>query len=85
MEPDTELTDEQREAYAENEADLGRLETHLRDVQGTATARLTTAGLTLDPDATNCLLCPCKEFKGDTNLCGRPGCRHSRLRHQGFI
>lgn len=79
------LTNEQKMAYAENEAALTNLETQVRSFQETAHSRLAAVGLHFEPDATYCFLCPCEEFIGADHQCDRVTCHHARHRHNSFI
>ncbi|MFH0518584.1 hypothetical protein ACHBTE_15570 [Streptomyces sp. M41] len=85
MKSEYDLTDEQKKAYADNEAELGNIETQMRSIQDAANTRLAAAQLRFDPDGTYCLQCPCDEYVGPNHTCGRRTCTHSRLSHNGFV
>ena len=85
MQPEYDLTDDQKKAYAENEADFAELEKQIRSLAETAKSRLTASGLRHGPGTEfYCYLCSCREFQGSDHQCTRSTCRHSRLRHEGY-
>ncbi|MBT2505174.1 hypothetical protein J7I98_04525 [Streptomyces sp. ISL-98] len=80
------LTDAQKKAFEENEADFRRLDDQIRGVQETARTRLTNNGWEPEPDPDGgipCLACPCPEFQfgGQLGKCKRGSCRHSSGSH----
>jgi hypothetical protein len=76
------LTETQKRAYAENQADFAKLDQQIRNVEEAATARLAASGLHFDEDATSCLFCYCTGYEGVSGACDN--CNHGRLRHRGF-
>lgn len=85
MQPQYDLTDDQKKAYAENETAFAELEKQIRSVAETANSRLTASGLRHDPDTQfYCLLCSCREYRGNGSQCTRTSCGHTRLRHEGY-
>ncbi|MDQ0585147.1 hypothetical protein [Streptomyces rishiriensis] len=85
MEPRDDLTEDQKKAYAANEADFDGLEKQLRSFDETANARLTATARRFDPDAQYCYRCPCDQYEGIEHRCARDTCGHSRISHHGFI
>ncbi|KOG37158.1 hypothetical protein [Streptomyces resistomycificus] len=85
MQPTYGLTDAEKKAYAENEADLSTLEEQLRSFDKVANSRLAAIGRRFDPDAQYCYRCPCDQYEGASSRCARDTCGHSRTGHHGFI
>ncbi|GAA3866326.1 hypothetical protein GCM10023084_19480 [Streptomyces lacrimifluminis] len=78
------LTDAQKKAFEENEADFRRLDDQLRGIRETARARLTSNDWEPDSNGTiPCLSCPCPDFQsgGPEGKCKRVSCRHSFSGH----
>lgn len=78
------LTDAQKKAFEENEADFRKLDDQIHGIRDTARARLTDTDWEPDPDGDfGCLACPCPGFQvgGPKGDCKRPSCRHSLLNH----
>jgi hypothetical protein len=73
------VTDAQKKAFEENEADFRRFDDQLRDIRETARARLTKTSWGPDRnDTIPCLSCPCPDFEpgGPQGKCKRVSCRH---------
>ncbi|MFI2371609.1 hypothetical protein [Streptomyces sp. NPDC018833] len=84
---DTSLTDAQKRAFQQNEADFAKLEEQMRSVEEAATARLSASGLEFDEDRRNCYLCLCSGFESSGSST-RPStrcanCPHQMTRHAG--
>lgn len=82
MQTEHDLTDSQKKAFEENEADFVELNKQMRSFGETASSRLATSGLHRDPNANDCLLCPCGQFQGapgDKCTCG-----HQMTSHDGY-
>ncbi|WP_062646099.1 hypothetical protein [Streptomyces maremycinicus] len=78
------LTDAQKKAFADNEADFRRLDAQVRGTQETARARLIAHGWGSDSEETiPCLSCPCPDFQpgGALHKCKRGSCRHPLSDH----
>ncbi|MCL6736852.1 hypothetical protein [Streptomyces neyagawaensis] len=80
------LTEAQKKAFAENEADFRKFDDQLRDVREAARARLRGSGWDPGPgseDAIRCLSCPCPDFQagGPQGKCKRASCRHFLIDH----
>ncbi|MDX2541478.1 hypothetical protein ACOT81_00940 [Streptomyces sp. WI04-05B] len=78
------LTDAQRKAFEENEADFRRFDDQIRGVQETARARLTNSGWAVGQnDGFPCLSCWCPDFQagGPQGSCKRVSCRHALINH----
>ncbi|MFE9928672.1 hypothetical protein [Streptomyces sp. NPDC005533] len=76
------LTDAQKKAFEQNEADFRRLDDHVRDVQETARARLTNTGWPDSGDTRRCFSCPCPDLIVNAQgKCKRSGCGHPLTDH----
>ncbi|WP_371661832.1 hypothetical protein [Streptomyces sp. NBC_00280] len=74
------VTDAQKKAFEENEADFRGFDDQLRGIRETARARLAKNGWEPDrKDTIPCLVCPCHDFQqgGPQGKCKRVSCRHS--------
>ncbi|WP_055715757.1 hypothetical protein [Streptomyces torulosus] len=81
------LTEAQKKAFGENEAEFRKFDDQLRGVREAARARLTDSGWEPDPgpgDTIPCLSCPCPDFQpgGPQGRCKRPSCRHFLIDHE---
>ncbi|ARZ71457.1 hypothetical protein M1P56_11410 [Streptomyces sp. HU2014] len=90
MSPDDHLTDAQKKARDEIEADLDRAEEQLRKAHLDARSRLAGFGDPDDESGSFCFKCrftshPCPAYEapatGGMGPCKRPTCRHPFLRH----
>ncbi|CAM5398186.1 hypothetical protein [Streptomyces pilosus] len=83
MEPRTDLTDAQRAAFEQNEAEFAELESQWRAAREAAEARLRDADY--DPGGPlYCYRCTCSSFvpsDDDGNVCEREFCRHTAMQH----
>ncbi|WP_327696869.1 hypothetical protein [Streptomyces sp. NBC_00459] len=78
------VTDAQKKAFEENEADFRRFDDQLRGIRETARARLAKNGWEPDrKDTIPCLACPCPDFQpgGPQGNCKRISCRDSLISH----
>ncbi|MFF7841483.1 hypothetical protein ACFZC6_22140 [Streptomyces ossamyceticus] len=80
------LTEAQKNAFEDNQAEFRKFGDQLRDVREAARARLTDSGWEPAPeseDAIRCLSCPCPDFQGGgpEGKCKRGSCRHFLIDH----
>ncbi|MGV9453784.1 hypothetical protein [Streptomyces sp. NPDC003635] len=78
------LTDGQKKAFEDNEAEFRKLDGQMRGVRESARARLSTSGWEPDSsDGRRCLSCPCPDYQGGgpQGGCKRLSCRHPLLDH----
>ncbi|MFB8237523.1 hypothetical protein ACFC58_13325 [Kitasatospora purpeofusca] len=77
------LTEAQKQAFEQNEADFRNLDDHVRDIRETARARLTANGWEPDSNDTRpCFSCPCPDLQvAAQGKCQRGGCHHPIYDH----
>ncbi|KOU56380.1 hypothetical protein ADK57_41975 [Streptomyces sp. MMG1533] len=78
-----EITEAQKKAFEDNEADFRRLDDQMHGIQEAARARLIDNGWDPGIEGIPCLACPCPDFMADGQLgrCRRGGCGHPFGRH----
>jgi hypothetical protein len=87
MQPEDDLTDDQKKAFEQNKADFTEFKKQLRSFTETANSRLAASGLHRDPAThpNRCLICPCTGFQGTPgDLCTNTACRHDMTSHDGY-
>lgn len=82
MQPEKRITDAEKKAYKENEADFRRLDEQIREVRMAASSRLVAAGRDFNPDAQYCYRCWCEQYEGNGGPCV---CRHGFSNHANVI
>ncbi|MFJ3508573.1 hypothetical protein [Streptomyces luteogriseus] len=85
MQPDYDLTNDQKKAFEENRADFAELKKQMLGFAEVARSRLAASGLHRGAETHpyHCFLCACTEFRGP------PGdncpCGHQMTSHEGYL
>ncbi|MFF3373880.1 hypothetical protein ACFYXF_13190 [Streptomyces sp. NPDC002680] len=87
MRSEDDLTDDQKKAFEQNEADFTELKKRMRSFAESANSRLDASGLHRGPGThpNRCLLCRCTAFQGTPDHpCTTYNCHHDMTSHDGY-